>query len=158
MGLTTQMGAHMKWILLVVGIAVAFPTVAQNTSKYILSNTPQQLVFLDNYPTGGQRTVVFSYYEVYPQFRDYLFVSIIRADCQTPNRLQTTQTSAAHIRYGIGKDIPPLSAEDRMWKVFAVGSVESYAWSAVCFPQRRNPQKIWKGSSSELLQAYQNPT
>ncbi len=152
------MGAHMKWISLLAGMAVVFTTAAENTSKYILSNTPQQLVFLDNYPASGQSTMVFSYYEVYPQFRDYLFVSIIRADCQTPNRLQTTQTSAAHIRYGISKDVPPLSAEDRMWKVFAVGTVESYAWGAVCFPQQRNVQKIWNGSSIELLQAYQNHT
>lgn len=148
----------MKWIFLIMGIAVSFPIAAQGTSKYILSNTPQQLVFLDNYPGGGQPTVLFSYYEVFPQFRDYLFVSVIRADCKTPNRLQITQASAAHIRYGVSKDIPPLSQEDRMWKTFAVGTVESHAWSAVCFPQRRNPQKIWRGSSSELLQAYQNPT
>jgi len=146
----------MKWILLMMGIALSFSTAAQGMSKYILSNTPQQLVFLDNYPGGGQQTMLFSYYEVFPQFPDYLFVSVIRADCRTPNRLQTTQSSAAHIRYGVSKDIPPLSDEDRMWKVFAVGTVESYAWNAVCFPQRRTPQKIWKGSSSELLQAYQN--
>lgn len=148
------MGAGMKWILLMVGFGFVCPATAQET-KYILSNTPHQLVFLDNYPSRTRPSVVFAYYEVFPQFRDYLFVSVVRADCQTPNRLQVNQASAAHIRYGVSKDIPALSAQDRMWKVHAVGTVESQAWNAVCFPQRRNKAKVWTGSTLELIQAYQ---
>lgn len=148
-------GAGMKWILLVVGIALSSLCAAQETSKYILSNSPQRLVFLDNYPTRSQSSVVFAYYEVFPQFRDYLFVSLVHADCQTPNRLQVTQSTAAHIRYGVNKDIPALSANDRMWKVHAVGTVEANAWNAVCFPLRRTAIKVWKGSAFDLVQAYQ---
>lgn len=145
----------MKWMLLCC-VLCAVPAFGKDTSKYILNDSAQSLVFLDNYPTSGVPSlVVFAYYEAFPQFSDYLFVSVMRADCSVPNRLQTTQSSAAHITYGIAKDIPPLSDSERMWRTYAVGSIEARTWNAVCHPDKREKRFVWRGSAGDLLNAYQ---
>lgn len=145
-----------KWILLLCW-CVAGTAMAGEPTKYVLSENKDRLVFLDN-PMAyrdNQPVVAFAYYEVMKAFPDYLFVSIMQADCTSLSRVQLTQLSAVNTKYGLTKKVPDLTESEKQWRTVPLSSGKGLAWKAVCRLKERDRQHIRSGTAMEIVADYQ---